>query len=150
AVLERLSIARYFDDVFDIVAAQLEPKPLPQIYQRFLAAHGVNPGRAAMFEDLVRNLRVPHALGMTTVLVIPSATIAGAREAWELEGRDAGDADHVTTDLGGFSHKSAALPCPLPGSWAGGARKPSQVLRSARPQWVATLRAVANDKRSCA
>ena len=110
AVLERLSIARYFDDVFDIVAAQLEPKPLPQIYQRFLAAHGVNPGRAAMFEDLVRNLRVPHALGMTTVLVMPSAPIAGGREAWELEGRDAGDADHVTTDLVGFLQQIAAPP----------------------------------------
>jgi putative hydrolase of the HAD superfamily len=102
AVLERLNIARYFDDVFDIVAAQLEPKPLPQIYRRFLAAHGVNPRRTAMFEDLVRNLSVPHALGMTTVLVMPRATIAGGREAWELEGRDAGDADHVTTDLVGF------------------------------------------------
>jgi putative hydrolase of the HAD superfamily len=110
AVLERLNIARYFDDVFDIVAAQLEPKPLPQIYQRFLAAHEVNPRRAAMFEDLVRNLNVPHALGMTTVLVMPSATITGGREAWELEGRDAGDADHVTTDLVGFLQKIAARP----------------------------------------
>jgi putative hydrolase of the HAD superfamily len=110
AVLERLNIARYFDDVFDIVAAQLEPKPLPQIYQRFLAAHEVNPRRAAMFEDLVRNLNVPHALGMTTVLVMPSATITGGREAWELEGRDAGDADHVTTDLVGFLEQIAARP----------------------------------------
>jgi putative hydrolase of the HAD superfamily len=110
AVLERLNIARYFDDVFDIVAAQLEPKPLPQIYQRFLAAHEVNPRRAAMFEDLVRNLNVPHALGMTTVLVMPSATITGGREAWELEGRDAGDADHVTTDLVGFLQQIAARP----------------------------------------
>jgi putative hydrolase of the HAD superfamily len=110
AVLERLSIARYFDDVFDIVAAELEPKPLPQIYQRFLAVHQVDPGRAAMFEDLVRNLSVPHALGMTTVLVMPSATIPGRREAWELEGRDADDADHVTTDLVGFLQQIATRP----------------------------------------
>ena len=110
AVLERLSIARYFDDVFDIVAAELEPKPLPQIYRRFLAVHQVNPGRAAMFEDLVRNLSVPHALGMTTVLVMPGATVAGRREAWELEGREADDADHVTTDLVGFLQQIATQP----------------------------------------
>jgi putative hydrolase of the HAD superfamily len=107
AVLERLSITRYFDDIFDIVAAELEPKPLPQIYERFLAAHNVNPRRAAMFEDLVRNLSVPHALGMTTVLVMPGATVAGRREAWELEGRDATHADHVTTDLVGFLQQIA-------------------------------------------
>jgi putative hydrolase of the HAD superfamily len=110
AVLERLSIAHCFDDVFDIVAAELEPKPLPQIYRRFLAVHGVDPRRAAMFEDLVRNLSVPHALGMTTVLVMPSAPVAGRREAWELEGRDAHDADHVTTDLVGFLQQIAMRP----------------------------------------
>ena len=110
AVLERLSIAHYFDDVFDIVAAELEPKPLPQIYQRFLAVHGVDPRRAAMFEDLVRNLSVPHALGMTTVLVMPGAPVAGRREAWELEGLDAHDADHVTTDLVGFLQQIATRP----------------------------------------
>jgi putative hydrolase of the HAD superfamily len=110
AVLERLSIAPYFDDVFDIVAAELEPKPLPQIYQRFLAVHQVDPRRAAMFEDLVRNLSVPHRLGMTTVLVMPRATIAGQREAWELEGRGADDADHVTTDLVGFLQQIAKWP----------------------------------------
>jgi len=27
-----------------------------------------------MFEDLARNLEVPHALGMTTVLVVPERT----------------------------------------------------------------------------
>jgi putative hydrolase of the HAD superfamily len=109
AVLERLSIAQYFDDVFDIVAAQLEPKPLPQIYQRFLAAHAVEPTRTAMFEDLVRNLSVPHALGMTTVLVMPDITTRKVeRETWELEGREGGDADHVTTDLVGFLERIVA------------------------------------------
>src|SRR3954451_24131412 len=56
AVMRRLAIHERFEDVFDIVAAELEPKPAPQIYDRFLAAHGVAPQRAAMFEDLARNL----------------------------------------------------------------------------------------------
>jgi putative hydrolase of the HAD superfamily len=102
AVLRRLEIDRHFEDVFDIVAGELEPKPLAQTYDRFLARHGVDPARAAMFEDLARNLEVPHRLGMTTVLVVPEATREVFREDWELEGRDAKHVDHLTDDLAGF------------------------------------------------
>jgi len=102
AVTQRLGIDRHFHDVFDIVAAELEPKPSPQTYDRFLKVHGVDPARAAMFEDLARNLAVPHALGMTTVLVVPERTREVFREAWELEGREAAHVDHVTDDLVGF------------------------------------------------
>ena len=52
--------------------------------------------------DLARNLEVPHALGMTTVLVVPERTREVFREDWELEGRDAPHIDHVTDDLVGF------------------------------------------------
>ena len=99
AVLARLELARHFDDVFDIVAAELEPKPSPQTYDRFLKAHNIDAARTAMFEDLARNLVVPHALGMTTVLVVPEHTREVFREDWELEGREAPHVDHVTEDL---------------------------------------------------
>jgi putative hydrolase of the HAD superfamily len=102
AILGRLAIAHHFEDVFDIIAGELEPKPFPQTYDRFLARHGVDAGKAAMFEDLARNLEVPHALGMTTVLVVPEHTREVFRESWELEGRDAAHVDHVTDDLAGF------------------------------------------------
>jgi putative hydrolase of the HAD superfamily len=102
AVMQRLGIAEHFEDVFDIRAAELEPKPSPQTYDRFLALHGVEPGKAAMFEDLARNLQVPYALGMTTVLVVPQGTREVFREDWEMEGRDAPHVDHVTDDLVGF------------------------------------------------
>jgi putative hydrolase of the HAD superfamily len=102
AVLARLELDRHFDDVFDIVAAELEPKPSPQTYDRFLKAHNVDAARTAMFEDLARNLVVPHALGMTTVLVMPEHTREVFREDWELEGREAPHVDHVTDDLVGF------------------------------------------------
>ena len=107
AVIQRLAIRRHFEDVFDIVAADLEPKPSPQTYERFLAMHGVDPERTAMFEDLARNLAVPHALGMTTVLVVPEGTREVFREDWELEGRDAPHVDHVTDDLAGFLRRIA-------------------------------------------
>ena len=102
AVLARLKLDRHFDDVFDIVAAELDPKPAPQTYDRFLKLHDIDAAKAAMFEDLARNLAVPHALGMTTVLVVPEHTREVFREGWELEGRDAPHVDHVTDDLVGF------------------------------------------------
>ena len=105
AVMRRLGIHAHFEDVFDIVAAELKPKPSAQTYDRFLARHGVDPAKAAMFEDLARNLAVPHALGMTTVLVVPEGTREVFREDWELEGRDAAHVDHVTDDLTGFLRK---------------------------------------------
>ncbi len=101
-VLARLGIADHFEAVFDIIAAELEPKPAEQTYRRFLGLHGVDPTKAAMFEDLARNLEVPHRLGMTTVLVVPDGSKDVVRENWELEGRDAAHVDHVTDDLTGF------------------------------------------------
>jgi putative hydrolase of the HAD superfamily len=100
--MRRLAIHHHFEDVFDIVAGELEPKPFPQTYDRFLARHGVDPAKAAMFEDLARNLEVPHGLGMTTVLIVPDHSREVFREGWELEGRDATHVDYVTDDLVGF------------------------------------------------
>ena len=102
AVMKRLAVHEHFEDVFDIIAAELEPKPSPKTYERFLARHAVDPGKAAMFEDLARNLEAPHALGMTTVLVVPQGQREVFREDWELEGRDEPHVDHVTDDLAGF------------------------------------------------
>jgi putative hydrolase of the HAD superfamily len=107
AVIRRLDIHAHFEDVFDIVAAELEPKPSPATYQRFLDRHGIDPKKAVMFEDLSRNLAVPHALGMRTVLVVPEGTREVLREDWELEGRDADHVDFVTEDLAGFLRRIA-------------------------------------------
>ncbi len=101
-VLERLGLSGHFDAVFDIIAAELEPKPSPQTYERFLKLHEVDPAKAAMFEDLARNLVIPHQLGMTTVLVVPDGSKEVVREDWELEGRDAAHVDYVTDDLTAF------------------------------------------------
>jgi putative hydrolase of the HAD superfamily len=102
AVMKKLEVHEHFEDIFDIVAAELEPKPSAIAYERFLARHDVDPAKAAMFEDLARNLAVPHSMGMITVLVVPGATPKVVRENWELEGRDDPHIDHVTDDLTGF------------------------------------------------
>ena len=116
AVTRRLAIHAHFEDVFDIIAAELEPKPLARTYDRFLVRHGVDPMRAAMFEDLARNLETPHALGMTTVLVVPNGTREVFREEWELAGRDAPHIDYVTDDLSGFLHELRAAQPPSRGA----------------------------------
>ena len=42
AVLTRLGIGEHFEAVFDIIAADLEPKPAPQTYRKFLKRHDVD------------------------------------------------------------------------------------------------------------
>jgi len=97
-----LGILDHFDDIFDIVAADLLPKPAPDTYQRFLTRHGVHPQKAAMFEDLPRNLSVPDELGMRTILIVPRNMGEVVGEVWEHDGHDGGHVHYVTDDLTGF------------------------------------------------
>lgn len=72
----RVLAARGLDGVFDAVYgaehAGWRPKPHPEAFAAVFAADGLETGRAAMFEDDPRNLRVPHALGMRTIHVAPA------------------------------------------------------------------------------
>ena len=62
AVMRRLEIHHHFEDVFDIAAADLDPKPLPQVYERFLSVIKSTRARARCSRICARNLVVPHAL----------------------------------------------------------------------------------------
>ena len=77
-------------------------------YERFLDKHGVDPSRSAMFEDIAKNLVVPHDLGMTTTLVIPK-TIDPFREEVEQTAVEAPHIDHITNDLASFLVARAPL-----------------------------------------
>jgi putative hydrolase of the HAD superfamily len=107
AVLGRLGpAADLFEDVFDIRAMSFKPKPLPEAYETFFSKHGIDPKRAAMFDDLEKNLVVPHDVGMSTVQVIAGADFAHDQvEAWELERTGGPHVHHVTADLAGFLGK---------------------------------------------
>ncbi len=100
-VATKLGVLGHFEGVFDIQAAGFVPKPERRAYDLFLDRHGVDPARAAMFEDIAKNLVVPHELGMTTCLVLPR-TVDPFRESFEQEALVAPHIDHVTTDLAGF------------------------------------------------
>ncbi len=103
-VLEKRGLSGLFDHTFDIVAAGYEPKPARAAFDRMMEACGVAPDRAAMFEDLERNLEPAHALGFTTVLVRTdhdwSHEPEGARPAGP--GAAPPHAHHVTDDLCAF------------------------------------------------
>jgi putative hydrolase of the HAD superfamily len=96
-----LKIDHLFDGVFDIAAGDFIPKPDERTYLRFLEHFGIEPAKAVMFEDIPRNLEVPHRLGMTTVLVAPRIGL-GERDPWEGEAKVARFIDHRTEDLAGF------------------------------------------------
>ncbi|MEM6712811.1 MAG: pyrimidine 5'-nucleotidase [Pseudomonadota bacterium] len=85
AVLERLGVSVEFQHIFDIVSADLIPKPNDEPYEKFLSETGIDPIKAAMFEDMSKNLRVPHKQGMLTTLIVPRGTRDLFHEEWELE-----------------------------------------------------------------
>jgi putative hydrolase of the HAD superfamily len=101
ATIEQLGLGGLFEDTFDIVAAGLVPKPLDAAFDAFFRAHGVEPTRAAMFEDIAKNLDVPRARGMATVLVLPKAGGVDHRQA--ADQAPAGvQVDYTTDDLATF------------------------------------------------
>ena len=98
-VMDRLGVAQAFHGVFDIVDSDHIPKPAEAPYTKFLRDHDIVPTRAAFFEDIAHNLKVPHAVGMATVLVVSE----DEEETKEWQGnRDAPYIDHVTHDLAEF------------------------------------------------
>lgn len=102
-ILERLGIADHFEEKFGIIEAGFTPKPDPANYETFIALHDVDTRKAAMFEDMVVNLKVPHTLGMVTTLVVPPGTRAVLHGEWEMEGRGSDPTvDFATEDLATF------------------------------------------------
>jgi putative hydrolase of the HAD superfamily len=68
-VLDRIGIAHHFDDIFDIIAADLKPKPEAKTYDLFFNKYNINPGKSVMFEDMARNLIPAKRAGMGTVWI---------------------------------------------------------------------------------
>lgn len=104
AVLARLGGSDIFDGMFDIRAAGFQPKPDRAAYDLFITRFEIDPARAVMFDDLEKNLKVPHEMGMNTVHVIPGSDFVHEQvDAWELSrADDFAHIHHVTGDLVGF------------------------------------------------
>jgi pyrimidine 5''-nucleotidase len=102
AAARALGILDHFDDIFDIVAADYVPKPAGATYDKFASLHRVDTRHAAMFEDLPRNLKVPKALGMRTVLLAPRNLDDVLVERWEVLSEEDDHIDYLTDDLQSF------------------------------------------------
>jgi putative hydrolase of the HAD superfamily len=112
STMKALGIDHLFEDVFDIISADFIPKPARAPYEGFLKAHAINPARAAMFEDIPRNLIVPADMGMACVLVVPGSQ-GSNKDAWD-KAIDHGPGapstfDAVTDDLPGFLDRLSLL-----------------------------------------
>ena len=98
-VLAARGLSDAFAELYGIEDADFRPKPEKAAFERVFATAGIIPGSAAMFEDEPRNLLVPHAMGITTVLV-------------HTETDEASHIDHKTSDLACFLYEiqQAVLP----------------------------------------
>lgn len=101
-VTKRLGIEHHFDGVFDIVTVAYQPKPNRPAYEQFLAASGIDPQRSAMFEDIARNLIVPHEMGMATVWVRPGEPGPERHQQLSHDGAEGEHVHHMTDDLARF------------------------------------------------
>ncbi len=88
-VLDRRGLTGLFDAVYGVEHAGFHPKPRREAFESVFGQDGLDPARAAMFEDDPRNLAVPHAMGLRTVHVAPDPAPAP-------------HIDHHTDDLAAF------------------------------------------------
>tara|TARA_B110000263_G_scaffold65720_1_gene56751 strand:+ start:14609 stop:15289 length:681 start_codon:yes stop_codon:yes gene_type:complete len=68
-VLKRLQVADHFEGIYDIVAAEWQPKPIQKSYQTLIDKYNINPKSAVMIEDIAINLQPAALMGMTTVWI---------------------------------------------------------------------------------
>lgn len=96
-VLQARGLAGLFDAVYGVEHAGFRPKPERAAFDAVFARDGLDPRTSAMFEDDPRNLAVPHAIGMRTVLVAPNPVTARHIQ-------------HHTDDLGRFLRRAVGGP----------------------------------------
>ncbi len=95
-VMHKVGITHHFEAIFDIEAANYVPKPAAATYDALIAATGCAPTRAAMFDDISRNLVAARALGMTTVWI-------RTPDDWSAGGLQTHDhVHHIADDLTDF------------------------------------------------
>jgi putative hydrolase of the HAD superfamily len=99
-ILERLEMADLFDQIWDIRTIGFVPKPGQAAYDAAVTAGAVTPVKAAMFDDIARNLVVPHEMGMTTVWL--DCQSDWSRQGPEFPVASNAHIDHEIRDLGFF------------------------------------------------
>jgi len=68
-VTKRIGIDKLFDGIFDIVDSNFIPKPSKESYEKIIENYKIEPQYCIFFEDIARNLKPAHELGMKTVWI---------------------------------------------------------------------------------
>lgn len=93
-ILERLGMNDLFEQIWDIRTIGFIPKPERSAYEAVVAEAGLDPAHAAMFDDIARNLVVPHEMGMTTVWL-------NCQSDWSRQGPDfpVASSEHIDHEI---------------------------------------------------
>jgi len=98
AVAHARGLDGLFDAIYGVEHAKYHPKPSASAFQIIFAKDDLTPTKAAMFEDEARNLRVPHAMGLTTIHVAPDVA------------PDMADNNHIHHHTNNLTHFLQTLP----------------------------------------
>ena len=91
-VMDALGVTHHFEGIFDIVAANYNPKPNPRAYKAFIEDYAINPLTAVMVEDMACNLVPAHEMGMSCVWIASDSD-------WARAGSDESHVHYVVDDL---------------------------------------------------
>jgi len=68
-VTKRIGVEKLFDGIFDIVESDFIPKPSIEPYKKIIEKYKIEPQYSIFIEDIARNLKPAHELGMKTVWI---------------------------------------------------------------------------------
>jgi putative hydrolase of the HAD superfamily len=68
-VLDRLGLGESFAGIHDVHACGYVPKPHPDAYDGMCRAFGIDPAASLFADDMARNLKPAHAIGITTLWI---------------------------------------------------------------------------------
>ncbi len=91
-VLDNRGLGGLFDQIHDVLATDLVPKPEKAAYHSLINTTGIDPKRSLFVEDMARNLRPAKDLGMTTIWVNTGSD-------WGVRDHAPDYIDHEITDL---------------------------------------------------
>ena len=91
-VMKRIGIHDHFETIFDIVASDFQPKPERMAYDKLVQEHSIHSQDSVMIEDIARNLKPAHEMGMTCVWVRND-------NHWAGESAEGGHIDYIIDDL---------------------------------------------------
>ena len=94
-VTKRIGIEKLFDGVFDIVESDFIPKPSIDPYKKIIEKYKIEPEYSIFIEDIARNLKPAHELGMKTVWIKND-------EPWAAKFSESDFIDYRTSNLAKF------------------------------------------------